>query len=71
MSRHELKSSLIVPTTKERHVSILVIGGLKNAHNVCCNVRQAQDSLGRDGKIFIPLTLFVNLYQKVMLCRRN
>jgi len=46
----------------ESHVSTFVVGRLNNVHNACCNVRQIQDSLSRNGKIVVLLTLFMNFF---------
>ena len=48
-------------------VPTFAIGCLNNAHNACCNVRQVQDSLSRNGKIVVLLTLSMNLF--ALLCR--
>ena len=48
--------TMYLPMTKG-HVSTFVNGGLNNAHNACCNVRQGQDCLSGDGKIVVLLTL--------------
>ena len=46
-------SSWVAPRIDEPRINAL-IGGLSNTHNACCNVCQAQDPLGRDGKTLIP-----------------
>ena len=53
--------TMYLPMTKG-HVSTFVIGGLNNAHNACCNVRQVQDSLSGNGTIVVFLTFFMILF---------
>ena len=55
------------PTMTQGNVSTFVIGGLNNAHNACCNIRQVQDSLSGNGKIVVLLTFSMNLF--ALVCR--